>query len=197
MWNMVKVGCVAVVMLNLGFLLALACLRYMPIAKVQEPSSLDIKYPELSVLQSNTFVTYTVADLPDGWTLLVNQGQYRIKDPTGTNRFPLMWFYGERREYRGNFTSIHKAVSDAIEHQQRDDLENDKKWKPVYTPKEPLAWMPEKLRYPDLSKIAFSSVFALEKCCDSMYSSGKSSNEVYTFYTNELRKMREQKTSKE
>jgi len=171
----------------LGFLLALSLLCNSPIAKVDEN-----RVKETVIPASNTVVNYTVADLPEGWKLYENQDQYRLKDPTGTNRFPLMWFDGERREYRGNFTSIHKAVSDAIEHQSQDDLKNDKKWEPVSAPKEPSSWMPENVRYPDWSKIAFSSVFELERCCDAIYSSGKSSNEVYTFYTNQLRMMREQ-----
>ena len=124
MQNMVKAGCASVLLFTLGFLLALALLRYSPIAKVDEN-----RVEEPVIPASNTVVNYTVADLPEGWKLYENQGQYRLKDPSGASRLPLMWFYGSRRAYVGEFLSIQKAVSDAIEYQQIDDFNKPENWK--------------------------------------------------------------------
>jgi len=147
--------------------------------RVEEPVVPSMKFPEVEPL--------TVNDLPDGWKIYENQGKYRLTDPQGKKRLPFVCWLGTPREAAMDFASIDEAVLSAFEHQRRDDFAKEDNWKPVQSakPKQSLGWMPSS----DLSKIAFLSLSSLQECCDIMYAGGKSSNEVYTFYTNELKKM--------
>ena len=115
-----------IVLLGLGVLMAAIEMqrsRTKPAAKNVEAVVPAMKFPETKPL--------TIEDLPVGWTVYQNQNRFRLKDPQGKKRLPLVFWFGILREFEMDFTSVDEAVSSALEHQRRDDFAKEENWKPV------------------------------------------------------------------